>query len=41
MEIIEELLMDDLFPAEDDLLKEAWPHFAAVTLAEAGTSLDL
>ncbi len=25
MEITEELLMDNLFPAEDDLLKEAWP----------------
>ena len=25
MEITEELLLDELFPAEDDLFKEAWP----------------
>ncbi len=25
MEMTEELLLDELFPAEDDLLSEAWP----------------
>ncbi len=25
MEMTEELLLDELFPAEDDLLKETWP----------------
>ncbi len=25
MEITEEILLDELFPAEDDLLKETWP----------------
>jgi hypothetical protein len=25
MEITEELLLDELFPAEDDLIKETWP----------------
>ena len=26
MEMTEELLLDELFPAEDDLLKETWPN---------------
>ncbi len=25
MEMTEELLLNELFPSEDDLLKEAWP----------------
>ena len=25
MEITEEILLDELFPSADDLLKEAWP----------------
>ena len=25
MEITEKLLLDELFPAEDDLIKESWP----------------
>ena len=25
MEITEEILLDELFPAEDDLIKETWP----------------
>ena len=25
MEITEEILLDELFPSEDDLLKETWP----------------
>ena len=34
MEITEELLLDDLFPSEEDLLKEAWPLPAEDTAKE-------
>lgn len=34
LEITEELLMDDLFPSEEDLLKEAWPLPAEDTAKE-------
>ena len=40
---VKRLVITHLNPAfpPRTLLEEAWPHFAAVTLAEAGTSLDL
>ena len=34
LEITEELLLNDLFPAPDDLLKEAWPLPAEDTVKE-------
>lgn len=34
MEMTEELLLDELFPAEDDLLKEAWPLSIEDTVRE-------
>ncbi len=34
LEITEDLLMDDLFPTEEDLLKESWPLPAENTVKE-------
>ena len=40
LEITEELLLDELFPAEDDLLNEAWPLPAAETAKEFALYLE-
>lgn len=34
MEITEEILLDGLFPEEDDLLKESWPLPVEQTVKE-------
>lgn len=34
LEITEEILLEELFPAEDDLLKESWPLPAEDTAKE-------
>ena len=34
MEITEEILLDELFPVEDDLLKESWPLPVEQTVKE-------
>ena len=34
MEITEEILLDELFPEEDDLLKESWPLPVEQTVKE-------
>ena len=34
LEITEESLLDELFPSEDELMKEAWPLSAEETVKE-------
>ena len=39
MEITEEILLEELFPAEDELIRESWPLTAEDTAKEFETYL--